>query len=40
MAWTPDGVSGGFSTCSSDECKRVLSTYRIDLSKTSVKVKK
>jgi len=37
MPWTPDGSSGGFSSCSSSECKRVLSSYKIDLPKTSVK---
>lgn len=38
MAWTPDGLSGGFSSCTSDECKAILRRYRFDLSKTNVKV--
>jgi hypothetical protein len=38
MAWTSDGQYGGFSSCSSPECKQILSSYKIDLSKTNVKV--
>ncbi len=38
MSWTSDPLSGGFTSCSSNECKRILSEYQIDSAKINVKV--
>ncbi len=38
MSWTPDSFSGGFTKCSSDQCKEILSLFQIDSSEINVKV--
>ena len=38
MLWTSDKPSGGFSSCVTEECLRLFSSFNIDFSKTNVKV--
>lgn len=39
MSWTPDEVSGGFSSCNSSECRQRFEEIRKEIPLTNVKVR-
>ena len=40
MFWTPEKPSGGFSSCVTEECLRMFTSYQLNYSQANVKVRR